>query len=154
MDVCLKKVTEKDQFDGLKVLQQITKENFEESPLPFKFNDYWYDAFLKLVKEEEEENECIAYWVTYGKKKIGYAEIRPNGHEIAGNIGIILENEYQGKGMGYKAMKLLVSVAKNEYNVKDIEITTNPNNTGMRKICEKLGGELVDIDEKCHYQVK
>ena len=154
MKVNLTKITSKDGFDGLKVLQQVTKENFDESPLPFKINDYWYQGFLKLCEEESEKNICIAYWINQGKKKVGYAEIRPGDNQETGNIGIILENTYQSKGIGYETMKLLVDIAKNEYKMKNIEIITNPNNTGMRKTCEKLNAQLIDMDEKCHYCIK
>ena len=154
MEVSLKKMSENDQLDGLKVLQNITKENFDESPVPFKLDDELYQAFLLQSKEEEENNECIRYWVTLENKKIGYADIRPYADDNNGNIGIILENEYQNKGIGYQTMKLLIEKAQKEYKMKKIEISTGLHNEGMIRTCEKLGAELTSIEENCKYKIK
>ena len=71
-----------------------------------------------------------------------------------GNIGIILENEYQNKGIGYQTMKLLIEKAQKEYKMKKIEISTGLHNKGMIRTCEKLGAELTSIEENCKYKIK
>ena len=47
-----------------------------------------------------------------------------------------------------------IEKARNEFGIEDILLTNEPNNIPSRKMCEKLGAELTDIDEHCHYWIR
>lgn len=65
-----------------------------------------------------------------------------------------IAKDYRGKGMGLTATKLLIEKARSEFDITDILFTNEPENTASRALCEKIGAELTDIDEHCHYWLK
>ena len=71
-----------------------------------------------------------------------------------GHLGLSLAKGYRGKGIGYKTMSMLIEKARSEFGIGDILITNEPENTASRKLCEKLGAELTDTDEHCHYWIR
>ena len=71
-----------------------------------------------------------------------------------GHLGLSLAKEYRGKGLGYKTTLLLIDKARSEFGIDDILLTNEPDNIASRKLCEKLGAELTDIDEHCHYWIR
>ena len=50
--------------------------------------------------------------------------------------------------------KLLIEKARTEFGIEDILFTNEPENIASRQMCEKLGAELTDIEEHCHYWLK
>ena len=62
--------------------------------------------------------------------------------------------EFLRKGYGLKTTKLLIEKARNEFGLGDILLTNEPNNIPSRNMREKLGVELTDIDEHCHYWIR
>ena len=71
-----------------------------------------------------------------------------------GHIGLSIAKEYRGKGIGLRATKLLIEKACNEFGITYILLTNEPENIASRALCEKIGAELTDIDEHCHYWLK
>ena len=49
---------------------------------------------------------------------------------------------------------MLVEKARNEFGIEEILFTNEPDNFASRRLCEKIGAELTDIDEYCHYWLK
>ncbi len=155
MNINLKKIDINDGVDGLEVLKQIAITFEEESPIPKEIDEYLYKGFLYLAKEEE--NICQRYWIELDNKKIGYADIKyiQNDYDrkYLGNIGLIILKEYQKKGIGFIVIKLLIEKAKNEFNIDKVQIATKVDNVSAIKLCEKLGADLIDSDEKNHYVI-
>lgn len=71
-----------------------------------------------------------------------------------GHLGLSLAKDYRGKGIGYKASKLLIEKARDEFGIGNILLTNEPDNVASRKLFAKLGAELSDINEHCHYWIR
>ena len=166
----LRKVSYFDNLEGLKVLQElVNEEGMNQEVAPKNINEelykYWIEFIVKesfpIVEGSPQRRyrlACTTYWVTLDKKIIGLADIKhylnQENSKVGGHIGIVLLKDYRNNGNGLRAMKLLVQKARNDFKIKDILITTQEDNYGMRKVCEKLGAVMTDIDEECHYWLK
>ena len=159
-NINLKQITLNDDLEGFNVLKEIANDetNMNESPVPKEIDEYLYKGFLKLSEDElKDDAYCFRYWITLDDKIIGYADIKnPLKSDLKkiGNVGLIILKEYRNKGLGLQILKLLIEKAKNEFNLKNVIISTDENNLSMRKLCEKLDGELTITENKCNYNIK
>ena len=158
-NINLRQITTKDDLQGLKVLKNILndKEAKEESPVPEEINEYLYLGFLKLSEDESKDKlPCFRYWITLDNEIIVYYDIKEyiKNDILGANIGIILTKEYRNKGIGYDVMQKLINNAKNNLHIEEIIISTKKNNKSMNKLCEKLGAELINMDDECQYIIK
>ena len=91
-------------------------------------------------------------------KIIGLANIKhylnDSLRKKGGHLGLSLAKEYRRKGIGYRVVKILIEKARDEFKIDDILLTNDPTNVASRKLCEKIGAELSDVDEHCHYWIK
>ncbi len=162
----LRELTENDGLDGLKYLQDIiNEEGIMVSPAPKDIDETTYPEWLKTkadtakgINMPEGYIPCTTYWVMLNDKIIGLANIKHylNDHlrKTGGHLGLSIAKDYRRKGYGLKAAKLLIEKARDEFNIEDILLTNEPDNIPSRKMCEKLGAELTDIDEHCHYWIR
>ena len=159
MNIKLEEIDINSGIDGLEVLKEISNDDeiYGESPVPKEINEDLYKGFLLISEEESNLDDTYRYWVTLDDKKIGYANIRRNLDEdarrIGGNIGIVLLKKYRNKGLGKIVLSMLLDTSY-EKGIEDVLITTSPDNTPMRNLCESMGGSLEDIDGHCHYLFK
>ena len=161
MDIKLEKIDMNSGLDGLDVMNEIARDDsiYGESPLDEEIDEYLYRGFLLLSEEDanDMDNPIYRYFFTLDDKKIGYADIKgkldDETRRIGGNIGIVLLKKYRNKGLGKVVMPMLLEKAY-ENGLKDVLVTTSPDNTNMRKLCESLGGNMTDIDGHCHYWFK
>ena len=162
----LKELTENDGIDGLKYLQDLVNEDgIMVAPAPKDINKETYPEWLKSkvdtakgINLKEGYIPCTTYWVMLDDKIIGLANIKHYLNDFlrkkGGHLGLSLAKEYRGKGIGLEITKLLIEKARNQFGIEDILLTNEPNNIASRKLCEKLGAELTDIDEHCHYWIR
>lgn len=162
----LKEVTENDGLEGLKYLQDIVnEEGIMVAPAPKDINEATYPQWLKTkadtakgINMPEGYIPCTTYWVMLDDKIIGLANIKHYLNDFlrkkGGHLGLSLAKEYRGKGIGYETTLLLIDKARSEFGIDDILLTNEPDNVASRKLCEKLGAELTDIDEHCHYWIR
>lgn len=162
----LREVTVNDGPEGLRFLQDIVnEEGIMVAPAPKDIDASSFPKWLqakadtaKGLNMPEGFVPCTTYWVMLGEKIIGLANIK---HELndflrkkGGHIGLSLAKEYRGRGVGFATAKLLIERARTEFGIGDILMTNEPENIASRKLCEKLGAELTDIDEHCHYWIR
>lgn len=87
------------------------------------------------------------------RQKIGECDLRLGMNEeiyYAGQVGYRIYLPYRGHGYAYEACRLLFSVAKNNYEMKELLITCSPENVASCKTLERLNGkyiEKVDVPE-------
>ncbi|MGE7694950.1 GNAT family N-acetyltransferase [Lysinibacillus sp. NPDC094177] len=122
---------------------------FFEQMVPSRGEDYYnFETFkirhIELLAEQQE-----------GKSK--FYLIRDNSGNIIGRINLVdidtkndiaevgyrVGQEYGGKGIGAKALKLLLET---EISVKKIKAKTTMNNIGSQRVLEKNGFKQVCID--------
>jgi predicted acetyltransferase len=107
-------------------LNEITPANFMKGFVPA----YKYHIFLNNTEEQ-----------------IGIIDLRVGFNEglyYGGNIGYTIFEQYRGSNFALKACLLVKEVAM-AFEMAKLYITCNPDNTGSRKTCEKLGLSLVEI---------
>lgn len=64
-----------------------------------------------------------------------------------GHIGYFINNEYRGHNYAFEACKLIKTIAKDEYDMKELIITCNPDNIASYKTLEKLGCLYCGIED-------
>ena len=119
---------------------------------------------------EEKENESLGinlkegyvpqtiYFVMEGEEVIGIGKIRHYLNENllirGGHIGLGISSNYRGRGIGTKALELLLEEALNTYGISNVLLTNSETNTASRRIVEKCGGELENINNGvCKYWI-
>lgn len=164
--ICLKEVTFNDNLEGLKFLQElVNEEGIMVAPAPKDINENTYGEWLKAkddmakgINLPEGFIPCTTYWVIQDNKIIGLANIKHYLNDYlrkkGGHIGLAIAKDYRGKGLGLQIIKMLVEKARNEFGIDEILFTNEPDNLASRRLCEKIGAELTDIDEHCHYWLK
>lgn len=76
---------------------------------------------------------------------IGECDARIGNNENTywgGNIGYTVHEEYRGNGYAVEAVKLLLSVFKDN-NIKEVYITNDVSNLASRRVCEKVGAKFL-----------
>ena len=62
-----------------------------------------------------------------------------------GNVAYNIKESYRGHHYAYYACKILFKIAKEEFGLKELIITCNPDNDASYKTLKRLGGKLVEI---------
>lgn len=165
-ELWLKEITPNDSLEGLKFLQElVNEEGIMVAPAPKDINENTYGDWLKSkadmakgINLPEGFIPCTTFWVMLDDKIIGLANIKHYLNDFlrkkGGHIGLSIAKDYRRKGLGLKTTKLLIEKARNEFGIQDILFTNEPENIASRNMCEKLGAELTDIEEHCHYWLK
>ena len=98
--------------------------------------------FLRLNSEKRKNNIQYNYGIWLDGKLIGGCGI--NVHQFRtfiGEIGYFLDEEYWGKGITVKAVKLLENIGFQKLGLKRIEILMHPKNLSSEKVALKCGYE-------------
>lgn len=162
----LRELTKNDGLEYLKYLQDIVdEEEIMVAPAPKDIDETTYSEWLKTkadtakgINMPEGYISCTTYWVMLDDEIIGLANIKHYLNDFlrkkGGHLGLSLAKDYRGKGIGYKASKLLIEKARDEFGIGNILLTNEPDNVASRKLFAKLGAELSDINEHCHYWIR
>jgi len=162
----LKEIKHDDGIEGLKFLKDlVNEEGIMVAPAPKDIDVDTYSLWLqskedmaKGINLPEGFIPCTTYWVMLDKEIIGVANIKHYLNDFlmkkGGHIGLAIGKEHRGKGIGLLTTKLLIQKARDEFDIQDILFTNEPDNIVSRNVCEKLGAELTDIDEHCHYWLR
>jgi acetyltransferase len=88
-----------------------------------------YDRHMAIVAEVQEN----------GKKKIiGVARLIMNPDLTSGELAVLVHDRFQGKGLGYKFVEVLIGIAR-EKGLEDIRAEVLTENERMLKILRRLG---------------
>lgn len=165
-ELWLREISITDDVEGLRFLQElVNEEGIMVAPAPKDIDENSYSDWLqsktdmaKGINLPEGFIPCTTYWVMLGGKIIGLANIKHYLNDYlrkkGGHIGLSIAKDYRRKGLGLKTTKLLIEKARTEFGIEDILFTNEPENIASRNMCEKLGAELTDIDEHCHYWLR
>lgn len=114
------------------------------------------EIYLRLIETTEavpEKNLVPSYRfeiVRSGDRvKVGRCDLRVGHNErlyYGGNIGYGVDEVYRGNHYAAKACRLLFRLAA-KHGLEYVLITCNPGNLPSKRICEFLGGELLEIAE-------
>lgn len=96
-------------------------------------NVYWIG-----ISRYEEKSELFA--IKYGDEYVGMTGCGIDEDDISGFINpLMIDKEYQGRGIAFEAMHLMIDHIKREYNVPHINIGHRKENHAAGRLYEKLG---------------
>jgi [ribosomal protein S5]-alanine N-acetyltransferase len=110
-------------------------------------NIYLVCAEKKPAIPEKKYVPAYEFAICRGGEKIGHINLRigyTDGLYYGGQIGYGIDEKYRGNGYAAAACRLLTPVAK-AHGMKKLLITNNPVNTASRRVCEKLGAQLLRL---------
>ena len=90
----------------------------------------------------------IFYDIYVSDFKVGKCDLRLKNDGFMyyyGNVGYNIKESYRGHHYAYYACKILFKIAKEEFGMKELIITCNPDNDASYKTLKRLGGKLVEI---------
>ncbi|MGL5095792.1 MAG: GNAT family N-acetyltransferase, partial [Planctomycetia bacterium] len=96
------------------------------------FNDY--DRELALVAEHRDPT-------TGAREFLGIGRLVKKRRRPAAEFALLIADRWQRRGLGVKMLSLLLQAAKSE-GLERIEADVLAENTGMQRVCEKLGFTL------------
>ena len=88
-----------------------------------------YDRHMAIVAEVRENRK---------KKMIGVARLIMNPELTSGELAVLVHDRFQGKGLGYKFVEVLIGIAR-EKGIEDIRAEVLTENERMLKILRRLG---------------
>jgi ribosomal-protein-alanine N-acetyltransferase len=94
------------------------------------------------AKKEIEENEV--YFIKQDGKIIGSTEYQMKSPEEAYLGGLVIDPEYQGRGIARKAIEFRLNEIR---KVKRVWLVTHPENTKVIKLYESYGFKIEDKKE-------
>lgn len=115
------RVSEKTSFDGVPTV--------------------FYDIYLS-------DSNLTGSNLTGSNLKVGKCDLRLKNDGFMyyyGNVGYNIKESYRGHHYAYYACKILFKIAKEEFGLKELIITCNPDNDASYKTLKRLGGKLVEI---------
>lgn len=96
--------------------------------------------FLRQNAKKLKNNLEYNYTILYNDKLVGGCGIKINqSRTFIGAIGYFLDEEYWGKGIATKTVKILEKIGFQKLGLKRIEIMMNPKNLGSEKVAIKSG---------------
>lgn len=108
---------------------------------------------VKQIKENKRKNKSQEHFIIeFEGKTIGHVWLSLLSTDIRkkhqASLGYVISKGYRGKGIGTKALKLLVDYAFRKYKLKRLATYTRTFNTASRRMLEKLGFKLEGILRK------
>lgn len=88
-----------------------------------------YDRHMAIVAELRENGN---------KKMIGVARLIMNPDSTSGEVAVLVHDRFQGKGLGYKFVEVLIGIAR-ERGLKDIRADVLTENENMLRIFRRQG---------------
>lgn len=96
--------------------------------------------FLKILADRSD----FHYIILLNKKKIGHIALQKRKNDWYETQIVIGEKNYQGKGYGTEAIKLLINKAK-QADIRKIYLEVHPDNRRAIKAYEKCGFKKIGI---------
>lgn len=111
--------------------------------------------FLQKNKEKRKNNFEHNYSILFNKKLVGAIGIKINKHrEHIGEIGYFIDEDYWGKGIATRAVKLVEKIGFDELGIKRMEIVMNPRNKASEKVAIKAGYKKEGLMQSVIYSHK
>lgn len=161
MNIWLKELSMSDDKVYCDLLIELAKyEDVYARPVPKDFLYSEFEDFKKnRIRMRENDNlpsyviPTSTFWVMDGDNPIGYETLK---HRIdmdkpGGHFGLCLKKEYQNKGIGSIVSELLSKIAYYKLGIDEVIYTSKDENIQSQKSVEKIGGNLVKIEDGYHF---
>jgi acetyltransferase len=118
------------------------------------------ERFFQVVNKITHEMLIKLCNIDYNREMTMVAEVRGNGQRRiigvaglmveadlkSGEFGVIIHDQYQGKGLGYKLIDVLIGIAQ-EKGVEEFYGIVLADNRKMLRVCQKLGFTVRPYEE-------
>ncbi len=107
-----------------------------------------HDMLVRFTNIDYDREMAIVAELTKGKKKrlIGVARLMAEGEQGCGEFAVVVHDDYQGKGLGFKLTDVIIGIAQ-EKGLRGVDGYVNSNNKRMLQVVDELGFEVVRVDE-------
>ncbi len=96
--------------------------------------------YIKDARVRSKQGKEDGFAVLYNGKHVGGCGIKIDQHrKHVGEIGYFIDEEYWGKGIASKAVKMVEKFATKKYGTKRFEILVIPKNKASIKVALKCG---------------
>ena len=135
-EIILRKVqdSDKDIFIELQKENNIVKSMMKE------------EAYRNMLWNEHIEYNALMFSVIVDNEYAGYCGIKNTTHE-QWEIAIEILNKWKHKGIGYRAISVMLDEIKNRLNVSEFRVRIDAENYPSQRLFEKLGAEPNGISE-------
>ena len=135
-EIILRKVqdSDKDIFIELQKENNIVKSMMKE------------EAYRNMLWNEHIEYKALMFSIVVDNEYVGYCGIKNTTHE-QWEIAIEILNKWKHKGIGYRAISVMLDEIKNRLNVSEFRVRIDTENYPSQRLFEKLGAEPNGISE-------
>ena len=135
-EIILRKVqdSDKDIFIELQKENNIVKSMMKE------------EAYRNMLWNEHIEYKALMFSIVVDNEYVGYCGIKNTTHE-QWEIAIEILNKWKHKGIGYRAISVMLDEIKNRLNVSEFRVRIDAENYPSQRLFEKLGAEPNGISE-------
>lgn len=104
------------------------------------------EAYRNMLWNEHVEYKALMFSVIVDNEYAGYCGIKNTTHE-QWEIAIEILNKWKHKGIGYRAISVMLDEIKNRLNVSEFRVRIDAENYSSQRLFEKLGAEPNGISE-------
>lgn len=104
------------------------------------------EAYRNMLWNEHIEYNALMFSVIVDNEYAGYCGIKNTTHE-QWEIAIEILNKWKHKGIGYRAISVMLDEIKNRLNVSEFRVRIDAENYPSQRLFEKLGAEPNGISE-------
>ena len=104
------------------------------------------EAYRNMLWNEHIEYKALMFSVIVDNEYAGYCGIKNTTHE-QWEIAIEILNKWKHKGIGYRAISIMLDEIKNRLNVSEFRVRIDAENYPSQRLFEKLGAEPNGISE-------
>jgi len=144
------KIRPQELFDAERFFEIITCTNLEFIEVPIKTLEE-EEYFLRLNEAKRKANFEHNYSILFYGKLVGACGIRIDQHRPwVGEIGYLIDKDYQGKGIATEAVRQLEKVGFEKLDLQRITILMDTRNFASERVAQKCGYEKEGIMKKVH----
>lgn len=104
------------------------------------------EAYRNMLWNEHIEYKALMFSVIVDNEYAGYCGIKNTTHE-QWEIAIEILNKWKHKGIGYRAISIMLDAIKNRLNMSEFRVRIDAENYPSQRLFEKLGAEPNGISE-------
>jgi [ribosomal protein S5]-alanine N-acetyltransferase len=144
------KIRPQELFDAERFFEIFTCTNLEFIEVPIKTLEE-EEYFLRLNEAKRKANFEHNYSILFYGKLVGACGIRIDQHRPwVGEIGYLIDKDYQGKGIATEAVRQLEKVGFEKLDLQRITILMDTRNFASERVAQKCGYEKEGIMKKVH----
>jgi acetyltransferase len=147
-DVILRPIRPEDELLEREMLTSLSMQSMRNRFFGY-INEITHEMLIRFCNIDYDREMAIIGEVTQGDKKkiIGIGRLIMDADYRTGEFAVVVHDEHQGRGLGYKLVDLLIGVAQ-EKGMQSIQGVVLTENKVMLEICERLGFTITPMPDE------